>query len=549
MAATIYAGFVRPGAFVRGRPGVSRQKGGTMSDRRIDRRRALAGGAGLTAALAAGWRATTAQEATPVAPPAGGSVADKVAAIDAFAEAALEEYGVPGAAVALVVDGKIVLARGYGVRTEGQPEPVDADTVFQLASVTKTLTAAALGTVVDAGQLGWDDPVVEFVPNFALADPYPTRWTTTRDLLAHRTGLPAFTGDVIGVLGYDRAEVMRRVRFFTPAWSFREEDGYSNIGYFVAGQVLAEKTGMPWEDALAERILGPVGMTRSAPNLHGAPADGNISANHALVDGAVAVVPPDPNFVLGAGGSAISTAHDLGRFMEMLLGGGAIDGRPVLTPGTVAEMFAPSMVAAPSFTELPPIDDQSGFAYGLGWGLYHDRGYQVMEKGGALAGIRSIVELVPELNLGVAVVANMNVTVLPEAIRAFVLEQFIGQTDPDVQETIRQAGAGILGMFQAPTPPADAGPPSRPLDAYAGTYANDLYGQVEIVRDGDGFRLEAGPARYAIRLTPFAFDTFLLDQGTATTVPLPATFTIGPDGTAVALETNLFGRLDRVEAS
>lgn len=519
-----------------------------MSERRIDRRRALAGGAGLTAALAAGWRTAAAQDATPAATPTG-SMEDAVAAIDRFAEAALAEYGVPGAAVALVVDGKTVLARGYGVRTAGQPEPVDADTVFQLASVTKTLTGAALGTVVDAGQLGWDDPVVEFVPNFALADPYPTRWTTTRDLLAHRTGLPAFTGDIIGVLGYDRDEVMRRVQYFPLPYSFREVDGYSNIGYFVAGQVLAEKTGLEWEEALTERILDPVGMTRSAPNLHGAPADGNISANHALVGGAVAVVPPDPNFVLGAGGAAISTATDLGRFMEMLLGGGSIDGRQVLAPGTVAEIFAPSMVAAPSFTELPPIDDQSGFAYGLGWGLYHDRGYQVMEKGGALAGIRTIVELVPDLKLGVAVLANMNVTVLPEAIRAFVLEQFIGQTDPDVQEKIRQAGAGIQGMFQAPTPPADAGPPSRPLDAYAGTYANDLYGKVLVVRDGDGFRMEAGPARHPVRLTPFAFDTFLLDQGTVTTIPLPATFTIGPDGTAIALDTNLFGRLERVDES
>jgi hypothetical protein len=274
-----------------------------------------------------------------------------------------------------------------------------------------------------------------------------------------------------------------------------------------------------------------------------------MSANHALVDGAVAVVPPDRDIVLGAGGAAISTAHDLGRFMEMLLGGGSIEGRRVLAAGTVDEMFSPSMVAAPSFTELPPIDDQSGFAYGLGWGLYHDRGYQVIEKGGALAGIRTVVELVPELKLGVAVLANLNVTVLPEAIRAFVLERFLGQTDPDVQETIRQAGAAIRGMFQTPTPPADAGPPSRPLDAYAGTYANDLYGQVVVVRDGDGLRVEAGPARHANRLTPYAFDTFLLDQGTVTTIPAPATFTIGPDGTATALDTALFGRLERVDPS
>lgn len=518
-----------------------------MSERRIDRRRALAGGAGLATALVAGWRSATAQPATPAATPAG-SLVDTVAAIDRFAEEARAAYGVPGAAIALVVDGQTVLARGYGVRTEGQPEPVDADTVFQLASVTKSLTAAALGTVVDAGQLGWDDPVVDIVPDFALANPYPTRWATTRDLLAHRSGLPAFTGDIISQLGYDRAEVMRRVRFFTSPYSFREVDGYSNIGYFCAGQVLAEKTGMTWEEAVTQRIFEPVGMTRSAPNSHGLPADGNLSANHALVDGAVAVVPPDVDFVTCAAGAALSTANDLGRYMEMLLGGGSSGGQQVLTPGTLAEMFSPSMVAAPSFTELPPIDDQSGFAYGLGWGLYHDRGYQVIEKGGALAGVRTIIELVPDLKLGVAVLANLNVTVLPEAIRAFVLEQFIGQTDPDVQETIRQAGAGIQGMFQAPAPPADAGPPSRPLAAYAGTYANDLYGEVTVVLDGETLRMEAGPAGYPLTMTPFAFDTFLLAQDNAATVPIPATFTIGPDGTASAMDSGLFDRLERVDA-
>jgi CubicO group peptidase (beta-lactamase class C family) len=154
--------------------------------------------------------------------------------LDDFIELAIKQYEVPGVAVAVVKDGDIIYLKGFGVRSIEKKDKIDGDTVFQLASVTKTFTAASVASMVDRGKIGFDEEVINIVPNFALMDPYATRYTTPRDLLAHRTGLPPLTGDLFDHLGYSRSEVIKRVRYFTPACSFREEANYSNIGYFLA---------------------------------------------------------------------------------------------------------------------------------------------------------------------------------------------------------------------------------------------------------------------------------------------------------------------------
>src|SRR3954453_10780082 len=197
----------------------------------------------------------------------------RVAELDAFVQQAMIDYGVPGTAVGVVLDGQTILRRGYGVRRLGEATPVDAETVFQLASVTKSFTAAGLGALVDEGRLAWDDPVINSLPELVLHDPYPTRYATTRDLLAHRSGLPAFGGDLLGQLGYDRAEVLRRVRFIEPTHSFRDRAGYSNIGYFLAGGGGARNGDSSWEQVIRSRLLAPLGMSRSGTSIAEPPAD------------------------------------------------------------------------------------------------------------------------------------------------------------------------------------------------------------------------------------------------------------------------------------
>ena len=459
---------------------------------------------------------------------------------------ALETYGVPGAAVAVVLDDQVVLARGYGVRRLGEPGPVDEHTIFELGSNSKVFTAAALGTVVDQGILGWDDVVVDHLPEFALFDPYPTRYCTVRDLLAHRSGLPAFIGDLLGDVGFDRPEVLRRVRFIPPGSSFREVGAYSNIGFFAAGEVLARLAGSTFEAAVQRRLLDPLGLAQTAPAAAVDQAGGNVAAAHAVIGGRLQVIPWYVQEVLAAAGGLTSTAADMARWMRMFLAGGTLDGRQVLRPETVAAMFSPSMVVAPSFSELPPITDQSGFAYGLGCGVFHDRGVQVVEKGGAIPGVRTVLELVPARQLGIAVLSNRDVVMLPEAIRAFVLAQVLGGDNAAEQAEIRQRSAALEALIQPTPPPANPAPPSLPLDGYAGPYDSELYGRFVVARDGDGIGIEAGSTRFPGTLVHFGQDTFQLswpqnvDYGNQL-----VTFTLGPEGQAVGLDTETLGRFAR----
>lgn len=484
-----------------------------------------------------------AQQATPAAVSA---LDDRMPALlDAFVTEALETFAVPGAAIALVRDGRVVSVRGYGVRRLGDSAEVGPDTVFQLASNSKPMTAAALGALADLGALNFDTPVIELLPEFALSDPYATRNCTIRDLLAHRSGLPAFSGDLLGRLGYDRAEVLRRIRFIDIGNGFREAARYSNVGYFVAGEVLARVADADWETAMAEHLFGPLGLARTASMKSGPPADGDFAGNHALIDGVNTAIEWDDSVVFGAAGGVVSTANDMAAWMRMLLAQGSLDGTPVLAPETVGDLFEPSMVGEIEFSEMPPISEETGFDYGLGWGVFRFNGRTVLEKGGALGGVRTVVNLVPTLGLGIAVLANQNLTALPEAVRAFVLEQYLGAAAADTQDEIFARGQQLLSLFAVAPIPDDVQPASVPIDAFAGTYTNDVYGPIEIVSAGTALSLLAGPAAYPGTLQHMGYDTFLLTWPTVTTTGEQVVFTIGPDGVPLGFETESIGALRR----
>lgn len=475
--------------------------------------------------------------------------AQPLADFNTFVEETRQVYGVPGVAVAVVKDGEIVFLSGFGVREVGQTGAVDADTIFQLASVSKTFTAAAVGAMVDDGKIGWDDLVFERLPGFVLYDPYATLNTTPRDLLAHRTGLPGYTGDLLGNLGYDRAEVLRRARYLEPASSFREVAGYSNLGFLMAGMLAGEVDGSSWEEVVLSRLFEPLGMSRSGFGQMSLSGDENMAVNHASdASGNVEAVPWADSDVFGPGGSVTSSAHDLANWMKMLLAEGNFDGQQVLSADTVHEMFEPAMVDEPGFTATPPIYEDSGYAFALGWDTYYFQGHKIVEKGGALSGIRAVITLVPDENLGVAVLANLNLTFLPEAVRAYVLEAYLGAAEGDMQAEIKAQHDALLSAFLAPpTPTANSGEATRPLEAYTGTFKNDLYGRFSVVQDGEGLVMRAGPACYEGSLSHDSYDTFMLTFPGATTLPEPIVFTLDATGQASSFETDSYGHFQRVD--
>ena len=274
--------------------------------------------------------------AAPVAAP------PPLAALEADIERARREFEIPGVAVAVVKDGRVVLAKGYGVKRQGAPAPVDVDTLFAIASNTKAFTAAALGLLVEDGKLAWDDPVTRHLPSFQMYDPYVSHEMTIRDLLTHRSGLGLGEGDLLYFppSTFSRREIVEKVRFLRPATSFRSRYAYDNILYIVAGEVVAAVSGKTWEAFVRERLLSPLGMKDTVPNPSALPASANAATPHAHVEGVLRTVTPDDADNIAAAGGILASARDMARWVSALLqasrsgdGGGRAHAAP--RPGAV----------------------------------------------------------------------------------------------------------------------------------------------------------------------------------------------------------------------
>ncbi len=474
------------------------------------------------------------------------------AGLDDFVRQYMKDHNVPGVCIT-IVEGDKVTVRGYGVRSVDKPGAVDGDTVFMLASNSKPFTSALAGIIVDDGKIGWDDHIVDKYPSFALHDMYATRKCTLRDLLAHRSGLPAFYGDCLEVIGFSRDEIMSKLKDIEPAWSFREKDGYSNPGITAAGVVAATLGGGTYESQMHQRIFSPLGMTRTAIAVKSADLveGGNAAEAHTPLPGnkGSKVVPWDNPSPLAPAGAISTSGKDMGPWLRMQVNEGKLDGKQIISAKTICEMHTPAMVAMPGFAELAPIDDNSGFSFALGWDVYHYQGYKIVEKAGARMGFRSSVTLIPEKKIGISVLANQNMTVLPEAVRAYLMTAMVAPTERDLQAEIRTSEEKLQKMFGAAavSPPTNVHATSLPLEKYQGEYSNKLFGVVRVFAENGKLRWQAGPHKITGPLEPIAYDTFLLrwPEG-GISLPEEVTFTLAPAGYPSSLTTESFGVLSRV---
>src|SRR5690625_233047 len=275
--------------------------------------------------------------------------------IERFVEQGMRDWAIPGLAISVVKDDELVWARGFGVRRLGHPEPVDADTLFNVASVSKAFNAAALGLLVDEGAIGWDDPVVEHIPHLRLYDPYVTQAATIRDMLAHRVGLGRLTGNRLRwISARNRSEQIERLRHLEPEIGFREGYVYSNVLYMVAGEVVPAVTGTGWEAFVEQRLFAPLGMRRSLAGGRRLDESGNVAWPHQEIDGQVVEIPRRNFDAVGPAASVHSSAREIARWMRLHLGTpGEFEGRRVLARETVEEMHrAQNVIQRPAFEPL-----------------------------------------------------------------------------------------------------------------------------------------------------------------------------------------------------
>jgi CubicO group peptidase (beta-lactamase class C family) len=431
--------------------------------------------------------------------------------LDAYVEKALGDWNVPGVAVAVVKDGRVVHARGYGIREAGGPGRVDENTVFAVGSTTKAFTAAALAILVDDGKLRWEDRAMDHLPGFQLFDPYVTRELTIRDLLTHRSGLPR--GDQMWYSNaFDGAEVLRRVRFLEPAWGFRAQYGYQNIMFAAAGEVVHRVSGLPWGEFLAQRVFGPLGMTRSFTSVVPLPGVENVATPHVWADGVLTPVPWKDLDNVGPAGSINSSVHDMALWLRMHLAGGEHEGVRLLSPDRIREMQEPNTVIRLSREQIELFPEVNFAAYGLAWSLRDYRGRKLVGHGGAIDGMRAEVMLVPEESLGVVVLSNIGGSSFPQSIIYRVLDLYLGPRDKDWSALLLEREGRSRAEAEEARARREAERvgdtrPSLDLERYAGVYADSLYGDVRVEMEGVGLTLRYG-ADYHGDLAHWHFDTF-----------------------------------------
>ena len=419
-----------------------------------------------------------------------------VADVDAFVQRTMTTFQVPGLSLAIVKDGKVAVARGYGVRKFGDVAPVDARTMFGIASNTKVFTATALGILVDEGKVRWDSPVIDYLPWFQMSDPYVTREMTVRDLLVHRSGLGLGAGDLLWwpASTYNRREIARRLRYLPLATSFRSAYAYDNVLYLVAGEVNEAVSGQSWEDFVQTRILAKVGMTTSNVRHSDANKGGNVATPHALIEGRVQPIAPFDSDNTNPAGGINSNAQDMAKWLLVQLADGQLgDGTALIKPATARQIGMlvtpiPIGQGAPELRDLRP--NFNGYALGLAVRDY--RGRKLLTHTGGLPGYVSKVAMIPDARLGIAILTNQESTAAFEAIASHILDAYLGAPATDwvaAWQAIEKRGAATA----AATAPLAAGSgqstPSLPFASYAGKYRDPWYGDMTITAESTGLAI------------------------------------------------------------
>jgi len=470
------------------------------------------------------------------APPAQGSVDDDAFKRDlsAYAARARQAFEVPGLAVAIVHDGHVILAQGYGMRRIGGSEPVTAHTRFQIASNSKAFTTASLAILTDEGRLSWDDPVVRHLPDFQMYDPYVTREMMVRDLLCHRCGLGLGAGDLLWwpKSDYTADDVYHRLRAIKPATSFRSGFAYDNVMYGVAGRLFPAVAGKSWAAFVRERIFQPLKLNDTVANITELdPEKDNVAAPHTKVNGKILAFPafehgPDP------AGSICSSVSDMATWMNVQLSGGFMPGDTDPAggkPGKDLKRFRLFSAAAQREMWSPqtPLPGRSVSAYGLGWFLTPTEtgnARQITHDGG-LPGMVSRVTLVPERHLGIVVLTNYDGEKelggggeAMNAITEWVLRRYLAANGPDPIDTNQKGIARVKSETNGVVATLFAGrardsKPSLPLSRYAGAYEDPWYGGTTITLAPDGktltLKFDHTPALQGT-LEHFQYDTFVV---------------------------------------
>ncbi|BDE16352.1 hypothetical protein Mkiyose1665_25750 [Mycobacterium kiyosense] len=460
-----------------------------------------------------------------------GRIDEAVAKVDGLVAELMKDSGIPGMAVAVVYRGKTLYAKGFGIRDASKPDnpdnKVNPDTVFQLASISKSVGATVVAHQVTEGAITWDTPVVTKLPWFTLSDPYVTQHVSVADLYSHRSGLPDHAGDALEDLGYDRRQVLERLKYLSLA-PFRISYAYTNFGVTAAAEAVAAAAGKPWEELSDEVLYRPLGMSSTSSKFADFLARPNHAVNHIKVgDKWEARYQRDPDDQTPAGGVS-SSVNDMARWLAMVMANGTYNGQRITSPEALLPAITPQVI---SVAASNPKARAGTYGHGFNVSVTSSGRTQYSHSGAFGLGAATNFVVLPSEDVGIIALTNAAPHGVPEALTAEFMDLVqYGQLREDWANLYRQILTPMNnpdGSLVGKPPPANPAPP-RPLSDYVGVYHNDFWGPATVTDHYGRLQLALGPKNQTFELTHWDGDTFTFPLATENALPgsiSKATFT------------------------
>ncbi|NYT64004.1 serine hydrolase [Alcaligenaceae bacterium] len=464
-----------------------------------------------------------------------------VAQLDQLAAEVLMNSGVPGLAVAVVHQGKTVYAKGFGVRRLGDSTPIDAHTVFQLASVSKPIGATVVAAQVGKGLISWDTPVQQHLPWLSLQDPIASAQVTVGDLYAHRSGLPDHAGDELEALGYDRRQILERLHLL-PTAPLRSRYAYTNFGMTAAAQSVAVASNTNWESLSDQVLYRPLGMNATSSRYTDFMARPNRASPHIWRNGVFQPGPPSRTDPESPAGGVSSNVLDMATWMTLVLNEGKYQDQQIIPQEALLPAISPQFLSSPATQNSPA----SHYGYGFIVSTSASGKTQLTHSGAFLLGAATTFSLLPEADTGIVVLTNAVPVGAAEALSMMYLDlvQF-GKITRDWLALYKTALASIT----APTGDLSGKPfpnhpaPSLEPHAYVGTYANTYYGDAKIESRGGQLTLVMSPAGQEFPLLHWDGNVFVFEPGGELASPdsrSAVRFAVSPGGMMQGLEIEVF---------
>ncbi len=346
--------------------------------------------------------------------------------LDVLVEKTMKTFNVPGIAVGIVKDGKLVVAKGYGVSNINTKQKVDANTLFGIASNSKSFTAAALGILVDEGKLNWDDKVIKYLPEFKMYNDYVTQEFTIRDLLTHRSGLGLGAGDLMiwpDGHNFTPNDIVKNIQYLKPVSGFRTKYDYDNLLYVIAGEVVAKVSGKSWCDFVEERIMKPIGMKNSAASWNRLKDTTNVIVPHVPVSGKLQVIKRYTNPIFDAAAGLYTSVNDLSNWLILQMNEGKINEQVIFSKEVHHDMWT-SQTILPLRNAYPYTSNFK--TYGLGWQLMDVNGHLQVSHTGGLDGIVTQTIMIPDIKLGIIVLTNQQSGAAFTTISNTIKDSYLG---------------------------------------------------------------------------------------------------------------------------